>query len=173
MSFARKSPVDATKLNRSRLTNSRALLPGIDMRSAEGRRFRDLVIEYKSQFDDRELSEPELVLIRQCAWLSLRSERAQCQQLQGKPVTNEDESTRLTNALLRAMRELREMQRLKNNEPPSKSAIRQLENITRARVTARNNVARGERAEANRKGEQPSALRGLQEIAASLKGSGA
>jgi hypothetical protein len=43
--------------------NGRRWLPGLDCRTAKGRRYRDLLLAYKARFS-HELSELELALIR-------------------------------------------------------------------------------------------------------------
>ncbi|WP_439399362.1 hypothetical protein ACRQ5Q_18450 [Bradyrhizobium sp. PMVTL-01] len=69
---------------RDKLSNGTRLMPGVDLRSAAGRRYRYLVTEYSNELGT-ELTEPEKALVRQVSSLQLRIE-----QLQGRLVQGED-----------------------------------------------------------------------------------
>jgi hypothetical protein len=101
--------------NRSRITNGSELLRGVDGRSAEARRYRDLVVAYKAEFG-HDLSQSEMAAIKQAAWLTVRSEDMQAAQLRGQDV-NDEESTRVANSLSRALRELRLMHKRRAPRP--------------------------------------------------------
>jgi hypothetical protein len=77
----------------SKVTNGVDLLRGIDGRSADERRYRDLVESYKAEFS-HDLSQSEMAAVKQAAWLTVRSEGMQAAQLRGEAVSYE-ESTRL------------------------------------------------------------------------------
>jgi hypothetical protein len=62
--------------NRSRLTNGRALLDGIDGRSGVARRFRDVVMLHLSDLGGEEnASEAEQSIVRRAATLTVELER--------------------------------------------------------------------------------------------------
>ncbi len=87
------------------MTNRSSGLPGVDGRSAEARRYRDLVAGFSGDFGTQKLSERELALIRQAAALSVQSEAMQVQIVRGGDVDLE-QLTRLTNVLTRTLKEL-------------------------------------------------------------------
>jgi hypothetical protein len=59
-----------------RVSNGRLLSPGIDLRSAGGRRFRFLVQSYAAELGG-ELTEPERALVRQAVALQMQAEAMQ------------------------------------------------------------------------------------------------
>jgi hypothetical protein len=93
------APVSRT--NRSAVTNGSKWLPGVDMRSAQGRRFKDLVRAFTVDLGD-ELSTAETALVRQAAALTVRAEDVQAALVKGGAVDDE-ELVRLTNAATRIL----------------------------------------------------------------------
>ncbi|WP_316229608.1 hypothetical protein [Bradyrhizobium sp. SZCCHNR1070] len=104
MQQVRKSVTDISSTNRSRVTNGTRLLVGVDGRSAEARRFRDLVRSYESEFEST--TEADRNLIRQAALLALKSEHLQAAVVRGEPV-DADTLTKLTGQLRRILADLR------------------------------------------------------------------
>jgi hypothetical protein len=68
-------PCSSSRRNRSRITNGSELLRGVDGRSAEGRRYRDLTEAFRTEFGLRS-SEREMAAIRLAAALTTRSPTA-------------------------------------------------------------------------------------------------
>ena len=89
--------------SRSRLTNGR-LPPGIDGRSLQARRFRDLMRGYEQEFEVT--SEADRALLRTAATLSLKIEEMEAAQLRGEPVDAGD-LTRLAGERRRTLTDLR------------------------------------------------------------------
>jgi hypothetical protein len=86
---------------RARLTNHRDLLPGLDGRSAEARRFRDLVRAYISDAGGIEqCSEVKLGLLRRLAAASVLVETFENSIFKGKPV-NVSEFCNLASTVVR------------------------------------------------------------------------
>jgi len=100
----RKSVTGISTTNRSRVTNGTRLLTGVDGRSAEARRFRDLVRSYESEFEST--SEADRNLIRQAALLALKSEHLQAAVVRSEPV-DADTLTKLAGQLRRVLGDLR------------------------------------------------------------------
>lgn len=90
--------------NRSRVSNGSKLLPGIDGRSPQARRFRDLILGYTAEFEAA--NEFDKALIRQAAFLVIKAEDLQAKQLRGEDVDS-DEVIRLTGQLRRVLVSLR------------------------------------------------------------------
>jgi hypothetical protein len=90
---------------RSAITNGSSL--GIDKRTPAGRRYRDLIAEFSREIagDGGELSQSELILVRQAAAISLRVEALQIAIVEGAEVDNDD-ITRLTNILMRLLAQI-------------------------------------------------------------------
>ena len=88
---------------RSRLTNGR-LPPGIDGRTLQRRRFRDLVRGYESEFEVT--SEADRSSIRTAATLTLKIEEMEAAQLRGEPVDAGD-LTRLVGERRRTLTDVR------------------------------------------------------------------
>ena len=104
---------------RSRVTNRRATLPGVDGRSADARRYRDLCASFADERGgEAALTESERALIRQAAALQVASERMQAQLIRGEDVDGE-ELTRLSNALARALSALGKRKPAKAQSPSS------------------------------------------------------
>jgi hypothetical protein len=87
--------------NRSAITNGKKWLPGVDMRSAQGRRFKDLVRAFTADLGG-ELSTAEAALVRQAAALTVRVEDIQATLVKGEAVDDE-ELVRLINASARLL----------------------------------------------------------------------
>ena len=109
---------------RSAITNGSSL--GIDKRTPAGRRYRDLITEFSREVaggDDGELSQSELILVRQAAALSLRIEALQIAIVDGA-VVNDDDIARLTNILMRLLAQIQgryRFRKTKTGRPPSKA----------------------------------------------------
>jgi hypothetical protein len=91
-------------VNRSRVTNGTTLLAGVDGRSHQARRFRDLVQAYGQEFSVA--SELDRGLIRQAAMLALKSEQLQAAIVRGEDV-DADTITKLAGQQRRALADLR------------------------------------------------------------------
>jgi len=104
MQRLRKSVTGISSTNRSRVTNGTRLLMGVDGRSAEARRFRDLVRSYEAEFEST--SESDRNLIRQAALLALKSEQLQAAVVRGEAV-DADTLTKLAGQLRRVLGDLR------------------------------------------------------------------
>ena len=74
--------------NRSRLTNQRWALEGVDNRLTPARRFRDLCVGYAREAGD-DLTETERSMIRSAAAMTLQSETLQAQLARGEPVSSD------------------------------------------------------------------------------------
>ena len=103
---------------RSRVTNRSDLLRGIDGRSAEARRYRDLIEGFAADFDDAPPGERELALIRQAAAMSVQAEALQARIVRGEDVDLE-QLTRLSNVLTRTLKELGIRKRRAQKPPPT------------------------------------------------------
>lgn len=72
---------------RSRRTNDPLVLPsGLNSRSSEGRRWRDLALAYSAQLGDRLKYDGVGTQLRSLLWLSLELDRMTAERLTGKPV---------------------------------------------------------------------------------------
>jgi hypothetical protein len=91
---------------RSRVTNGSKMVAGLDGRSAEARRYRDLVISYADDLGGaNKLTEAQRTLIAQAATLQVQSERVQAAVLRGD-VVDVEQLTRLANAAMRILTRL-------------------------------------------------------------------
>ena len=88
------------KTNRSAVSNRSRLLEGVDGRTANARRFRDICKNYEEEIGGV-ASELERDLIRHAAGLTLRSEQLQSAIVRGEEVNN-DELIRLGSTARRA-----------------------------------------------------------------------
>lgn len=105
--------------NRSAVTNGTQLLPGIDGRSPDARRYRDLVANFAAELGGvGELSEAEMAIVRQAAAMTAQSERTQATMVNGGPVDAE-QLTRLMNSQQRALRSLDAMKRRHMSRKPT------------------------------------------------------
>jgi hypothetical protein len=92
---------------RSKVTNGSRLLRGIDGRSADARRYRDLIVELvREHGGESALSISGLAMVRQAASLMLRCEQEQARVVRGEPV-NEDALVRLSSEARRILSALR------------------------------------------------------------------
>jgi hypothetical protein len=73
--------------SRSRVTNGGKLIAGVDGRSADARRFRDLAMSFADDAGGAAvLTEAQRALVKQAATLTIQSERLQSAMLQGEAV---------------------------------------------------------------------------------------
>lgn len=111
-SIAERSPVARNAVaarpatSCSRITNGKQLLAGIDGRSAEARRYRDLAMSFADDCGgSAALTEAQRALVRQAADLTMRAEK-----LQGAMIRGEDvdvvQQTAVANALLKTLSRL-------------------------------------------------------------------
>jgi hypothetical protein len=90
--------------SRSKATNN--MFDGFDGRSAEARRFRDLMLAYADDAGGAAvLTEAQRALVKQAATLTLQSERLQSAMLAGGAV-DVDQQTRVANSLARTLSRL-------------------------------------------------------------------
>jgi hypothetical protein len=91
---------------RSRTTNGKQLLAGIDGRSAEARRYRDLCLSFADDLGGAAgLTESQRALVRQAAALTVQSEKLQGAMLRGEAIDDE-QMTRVANSLSRTLARL-------------------------------------------------------------------
>ncbi len=90
---------------RSRITNRSEMLRGIAGRSAEARRYGDLIEGFVADFVVQKRGALELALIRQAAALTVQAEALQTKIVRGEDIDLE-QLTRLTNVLTRTLKEL-------------------------------------------------------------------
>ena len=102
----RAASVDRPTRLRSKVTNGSKMVLGLDGRSAEARRFRDLVISYADDLGgpDR-ITQAQRTLITQAATLTVQAERIQASVLKGENV-NTNQLTRLSNSVVRILSRL-------------------------------------------------------------------
>ena len=102
-SQASAKPMSTT---RSRITNGKQLLAGIDGRTADARRYRDLAASLADDLGGAAgLSEAQRALVRQAAAMIVQSERLQSSILRGELVDSE-QLTRLANVVARILTRL-------------------------------------------------------------------
>jgi hypothetical protein len=102
-----KAIAELPSRSRSRLTNGATLLGGVNGKSAEARRYRDLYLAFVAEAGgDAVVTEAERALCRQAAALTLRSERLQAAIVRGEAVDDE-QIVRITNSAARALSALR------------------------------------------------------------------
>ena len=91
---------------RSRVTNGSKMVAGLDGRSAEARRYRDLAMSFADDLGGADkLTEAQRTLIAQAATLQVQSERVQAAVLRGE-VIDVEQLTRLANAAMRILSRL-------------------------------------------------------------------
>ncbi|HWV41313.1 MAG TPA: hypothetical protein VN004_06765 [Pseudorhodoplanes sp.] len=90
-----------TVTRRSKVTNGKWRLPGVDNRLPMARRFRDLCTEYARQVGG-DLTEAEKSQIRQAALLTMRAEGMQAAQVIGEPI-DEEMAIRLSSEIRRIL----------------------------------------------------------------------
>jgi hypothetical protein len=94
--------------NRSKIGNGTKMVRGVDGRSADGRRFRELFASYAAAADLGDianLTEPQRALVNQAASLTIQSERFNGAMLRCE-VVDIDQAVRVANLLGRALRRL-------------------------------------------------------------------
>jgi hypothetical protein len=88
------------------MSNGTRLLAGIDGRSSEARRYRDLAMAFADDLGGADkLGEADKALVRQCAATVTASERLQARIINGDAVDLE-QATRLSNATSRLLKQL-------------------------------------------------------------------
>lgn len=102
---------------RSKITNRSEMLRGIDGRSAEARRFRDLIEGFAADFGATPPGEREQALIRQAAALTVQIELLQAKIVRGDNVDLQ-QLTRLSNVQTRALKALG-LHKRRSHRPPS------------------------------------------------------
>jgi hypothetical protein len=106
--LTRPTNVDRPLRTRAAASNGTRMYPkGVDGRSAEARRFKDLVSSFAAGLGgEGALTEAERALIRNAASLTLQSERLQAALVAGREV-NSEEMMRLANSIVRVLAALR------------------------------------------------------------------
>ena len=103
---ARHANAERSPTLRSRVTNGSQLLAGVDGRTADARRYRDLTMSLADDLGGAaELTEAQRALVRQAAAMIVQSERMQSAVLRGELVDIE-QLTRLANAATRILSRL-------------------------------------------------------------------
>jgi hypothetical protein len=91
---------------RSRVTNGAKMIAGVDGRSAEARRYKDLCMSFADDCGGAVgLTEAQRSLVRQAAMLSVQSEKLQGAMIRGEDVDVEQQ-TRVANSLARTLSRL-------------------------------------------------------------------
>lgn len=105
MSFAAQVTLtEISRTNRCAKTNGRRrFLNGVDGRSVEARRLRDVQLEYERELGST-LTLGQRALIEQAATLTLRAEQLACDAVRG--AINDDDLVRNANALARVLKTL-------------------------------------------------------------------
>ncbi|MGJ0426972.1 hypothetical protein [Methylocystis sp.] len=106
--------VNVSKRNRSAASNRSTILAGVDGRSLEARRFRDLCVSYADPLGGFEsLAEDDAAIVRQAAGITMQTELMQAAIVRGEPVDAE-QVVRLTNVLTRLLASI------KKKHPPKR-----------------------------------------------------
>lgn len=113
----RRSGGTVSKSNQSAITTGSRLLDGINMRTPAGRRYRDLVLAFKSEVGGT-LLESDLAVVKQAAAITLRSEQLQSALVRGE-VVDEAMMIRMTNTAKRLITAL--AKKAKDRKPPRAS----------------------------------------------------
>jgi hypothetical protein len=109
--------------NRARVSNGMRLLNGVDGRSAEARRFRDLIGSLAADLGDpAKLSEAVKALVRQTAAIVVVSERLHAKIVRDEAVDLE-QATRVANAAQRGLARLAALRRPSKQQPVSVADI--------------------------------------------------
>ena len=104
---------------RSASSNNPLRLRGVDGRSADNRRFRDLAIGFIADLGGPDVaSEADKALARQAAGAVVASEQMQARLIRGETV-NLEQTTRLANAANRFLQTLRTLTKAKPTKPVS------------------------------------------------------
>jgi hypothetical protein len=105
--------------NRAKVSNGTRLLSGIDGRTAEARRYRDLVISLADDFGGPDaVSEAAKTIIRSAAANIVASEKVQAAIVRGEPVDLE-QATRLSNVTARLVARLAAMRKARKTATDS------------------------------------------------------
>jgi hypothetical protein len=113
----RRVLADRPKWQRSKVSNHNSLLPGIDGRSAQARRFRDIVAQLvQDQGGLDQMSEARLQLVRRFAAVAVIAEQMEGDLTSGK-VVNITEYASLSSTLVRVAQRIGINRRLKNVTP--------------------------------------------------------
>lgn len=92
--------------SRSRVTNGAKMVAGVDGRSADARRFRDLAMSFADDAGGAAaLTEAQRALVKQAAMLTIQSEKIQAAMLQGE-VVDVGHQLKIANTLARTLRRL-------------------------------------------------------------------
>ncbi len=101
---------------RSAITNGTSL--GVDKRTATGRRYRDLISEFSREVAGGEqLTQAEMVLVRQAAAITIRMEILQVEIVNGSSATADEDLVRLSNSLARILGQITRTHRPAGNRP--------------------------------------------------------
>lgn len=101
---------------RSKVTNGKRMLDGIDGRSIIARRFRDIMRGLQVEFEVT--TEADQALVRQAAALSVMSEQLQAQLVRGEMISVQV-ITNLSGQLRRILSDLRQRTGARGPAPPS------------------------------------------------------
>jgi len=119
------SPVDRASVaassltNRSRVTNGRVLLAGMDKRSAPGRRYRDLCEAYAARLGGLSaLGVEDAALVREIAAQTIQSEQNAAALARGESIDTE-QSVRVANVLNRLLGRLERRAKASRTREPS------------------------------------------------------
>jgi hypothetical protein len=88
--------------NKSRVTNGRWVLDGVDMRTPSARRFRDLCNGFEKEAGGN-LTETERAMVRQAAAMVLQAEALQARLVRGDVAVSADDTIRLTSEARRVL----------------------------------------------------------------------
>jgi hypothetical protein len=98
--------VKPSRQNRAAVSNRSTILAGVDGRTPEARRFRDLVLAYSEDLGGFEaLSEDAAALVKQAATVTMQTEAMQGAATRGEAVDAE-QLVRLSNVLARLLKAL-------------------------------------------------------------------
>jgi hypothetical protein len=116
----RTRPLAVSARNRAATSNGSTILDGVDGRSAEARRFRDLVMAFAADLgaDVTDLSEADAALCRHAASATMQSEALSRAVVNGEHVDTE-QAVRAGNLLTRAMAALQRRRKPRSTTTPS------------------------------------------------------
>ncbi len=117
MGFHMDVKAKVSKRHRSAVTNRSKLCLGIDGRSAQSRRFKDLMTSYAEPLGGiADLPEAAIVIVRQAAITSLECETLQSRALAGERIDDE-QLVRLSNSISRLLATLKGLKKPKKTGP--------------------------------------------------------
>lgn len=120
--------VSVSRTNRSAASNGTTILQGVDGRSAEARRFRDLCISFAEPLGGfTGLAEHDAALVRHASALTMHSEQMQRQAVRGEPVDAE-QLVRITNSLTRTLNALSARHKPRSTSPSIQDIARRHHN---------------------------------------------